>query len=177
MKFLATAFLLCSSVALASPAQVIMIRHAEKAPGNDLSAQGYQHAQELVPYFESDADVTQYGTPVAIYAMEPSSEDPSNRAVETVTPLAQALNLTVLANYGRDDYQNVVNEVMANSSYDGKMVLICWEHTSIPAIAAAFGVSPQPPKWDKDDYMTVFRIDFNSQGKVTQFNTFQQNLR
>ena len=166
-----------SEHSFASPAQVIIIRHAEKPPtGNDLSAQGYQHAQELVPYFESNSDVTQYGTPVAIYAMAPGGDDPANRAIETVTPLANALSLQVLSPFTRLEFAPVVNAIMTNPAYDGKMVLVCWEHKAIPGLAAQFGVSPTPSKWNGSDFTTVFRIDFTSEGKVSNFTTFSQQL-
>ena len=81
-----------SSTSWATPAQVLIIRHAEKpASGPDLSPQGYQHAQELVSYFESNPEVTQYGRPFAIYAMANNSADSGLRPIETVTPLAHAL--------------------------------------------------------------------------------------
>lgn len=176
MKMLIVYIALCSGIAFASPAQVIIIRHAEKGTGNDLSPQGYQHAQELVSYFESNPDVTQYGTPIAIYAMSPSEDDPSNRAVETVTPLAGALGLTLQGQFSKMQIQQVASAVMSDAAYSGKMVLICWEHKVIPDLAVALGVSPEPPKWDKDDFDSVYRIDFDAQGAVTKFDIFTQQL-
>jgi hypothetical protein len=174
---LLSSLFLVSTVALAGPAQIIIIRHAEKpATGNDLCPAGVQHAQELVSYFQTDKKVTQYGTPVAIYAMAPSDSDESQRPIETVTPLAKALGLTINKQFAQTDFEPLKAAIMNNSAYDGKMVLICWEHKVIPDLAAALGVSPEPSKWHGSDFTTVYRINFDSNKNVTDFKTFSENI-
>jgi hypothetical protein len=164
----------------ATPAQVLLIRHGEKpSTGDDLSPQGQQRAQAYVHYFETNPEVLEYGTPVAIYAMKASTgsddTDFSYRPVETVTPLAQALGLQVQANYEKDDIQPLVSEIMSNPAYEGKMVLICWEHKVIVDIAAQFGVSPTPETWSGSVYDQVWEIDFSG-NQVSNFREFSEHL-
>jgi hypothetical protein len=164
----------------ATPAQVLLIRHGEKpSTGDDLSPQGQQRAQAYVHYFETNPEVLEYGTPVAIYAMKASTgsddADFSYRPVETVTPLAQALGLQVQANYEKDDIQPLVSEIMSNPAYEGKMVLICWEHKVIVDIAAQFGVSPTPETWSGSVYDQVWEIDFSG-NQVSNFREFSEHL-
>jgi len=164
----------------ATPAQVLIIRHGEKpSTGDDLSPQGQQRAQAYVHYFETNPDVLDYGTPVAIYAMKASAggedEDLSFRPVETVTPLAQALGLQVQANYEKDDVQSLVSDIMSNPAYDGKMVLICWEHKVIVDIAAQFGVSPTPNAWPGSVFDQVWEINFSGD-QVSNFREFSEHL-
>jgi hypothetical protein len=58
-----------ASSLLAEPAQVIIIRHAEKPEdGNELSLEGRERAAALAPYFLANLDLLEFGPPVAIYA-------------------------------------------------------------------------------------------------------------
>lgn len=185
---LAFTFLGIASSAWATPAQVLIIRHGEKpATGNDLSPQGYQRAQAYVNYFQTNPAVLDYGTPVAIYAMKPAdpndpdysdnsdTEDSSNRPIETVTPLAQALGLELHDQYTRKQIPALVNDIMSNPDYDGRMVLICWEHKVINDIAAQFGVNPEPDKWSDDVYDQVWEINFSGD-QVSNFKEFSEHL-
>jgi hypothetical protein len=175
--FLGVLFALPPAATFAMPSQVIIIRHAEKpAKGNQLCAAGYQHAAELVSYFQTNKDVTEYGTPEAIYAMAPSSSDGTLRPIETVTPLATALGQPVLHPYSRKQLAPLVNAIMTNPAYSGKMVLVCWEHTVIPELIAQFGVGSPLGPWADSDFTSVYRIDFLSNGQVSGFTHFQQDI-
>ena len=43
------------------------------------------------------------------------------------------------------DYAQMVKEILTKPEYDGKVVLICWEHKAIGDLATAFGVA-QPSR-------------------------------
>ena len=134
-----------ATISKASPAQVILIRHGEKPEeGNELNARGRQRAQALVNYFKSNPAVTRYGTPVAIYAMGQHGPSGSMRPIQTVTPLAQSLGLNLLTSYTKNEVTDLAEEILGNHDYDGKMVLICWEHKMIPAIVQALGYANTP---------------------------------
>jgi hypothetical protein len=166
-----------ASATWATPTQVLIIRHGEKpAQGNDLSAKGEERAKALVSYFETSPEVTQYGTPVAIYAMAPDdSEDPSRRPIETVTPLADSLGLKILTPFARDEVKDLADEILSNPKYDGKMVLICWEHKKIDKLTHELGVDPEPDEWPDDVFNQVWEIDY-SQGQVSHFRQYSQHV-
>jgi hypothetical protein len=168
---------LTTNSAWATPAQVLIIRHAEKPDsGPDLSPDGYERAQLLVNYFETNPNVTEYGTPVAIYAMRPDkSALSSNRPVETVTPLAQALGLQIQEKYVRKQTAELVQDILSNPAYEGKMVLICWEHHAISDIVANFGVDPLPAAWPDDDFGSVWEINFSGD-QISSFKQFSEHL-
>jgi hypothetical protein len=107
--------------------------------------------------------------------MGQGSADSSNRAVETVTPLAQSLGLKIQDQYKKNDVKALVSEILSSSQYDGKMVLICWEHKVITDIAVQFGVSPAPAAWPGDDFSTVYELDF-SNGALSKFTTFSEKV-
>ncbi len=174
------------SLAAAAPAQIILIRHGEKpAQGNQLDEQGFARARALVNYFKTNPAVTAYGTPVAIYAMKPKGPNGSVRPIQTVTPLAEALGLPVISDYLRDDASDLANAVLSNKAYDGKMVLVCWEHNAIPdivaALAAAAGTADGvqdalPDNWDGNAFDRTWILDFSPDGKITSFRDLPQRL-
>lgn len=128
----------------AGPAQVILIRHAEKPEeGHDLSLKGRERAAALVPYFQETPEVLEFMKPVAIYAQKSTDGHPSRRPVQTVQPLAAALKLPV-RQFGHSDFQDMVKEIRGAAEYEGKTVLICWEHHVITKIANEFGVKDPP---------------------------------
>src|SRR5438445_235430 len=86
------------ATAQAQPRQVLIIRHAEKPEGDSihLSPEGQQRAEALLRLFTKSADRPDpFPTPDFIFATKKSSH--SNRPLETVLPLAKALNLDVNA--------------------------------------------------------------------------------
>ena len=172
--------LLGAGTAFAAPAQVILIRHAEKpAEGTGLSAQGFKRAEALVKFFTTEAAVTRYGTPVAIYAAAPKHEDSSVRSIQTVTPLANALNIKIDTRFTRGQTNKIVRDLMENPAYDGRLVLVCWQHTNLVEIAqnlAEYNNSPRvsiPQLWPDDVYDRVWILDLKD-GQVVSFKNIQQ---
>jgi hypothetical protein len=168
--------LAANSVALAQPAEIIIIRHAEKSPqGNHLSLAGRERAAALVPYFLETPDVLEFKTPVAIYAQAPKNGTASVRAVETIKPLAEALKLPINETYVRDDYRKLVAEIMARKDYDGHTVLICWEHKVILDIAKELDVENVPSNWPASTYDRTWIIKF-APGQKPQLRDLPQRL-
>ncbi len=178
----ALAALLLAGTAYAEPAQVILIRHAEKQPGEPvLSAKGYKRAALLKDFFMEEATVTHYGAPAAIYAAAPKHEDSSVRSIQTVTPLAKALGLDIDDSYTRGQTGKLVREIMETPAYDGRMVLVCWQHDNLVKIAyglAEYNNSPRvgiPLVWDDGSFDRVWILDLKN-GRVTAFKDIPQRL-
>jgi len=113
-----------------------------------------------------------FSAPNYIFATQASKN--SKRPIETVTPLAEAINLPI--NDGITDkdpaIQKMVNAIL--NDYPGEIVLICWHHGKIPEIAKALGVS-KPPKWDGKVFDRVWQITF-PKGKASLANLPQMLL-
>jgi len=162
--------------ALSQPAEVIIIRHAEKPPeGNELTLQGRERAAALVPYFRETAELLEFNAPVAIYVPLPKNENSSIRSAQTVAPLAIALHLTLNSTFHKDQVSEMAKEILNNERYDGKMVLICWDHKTIPPIAKAFGVEDAPDKWPGDSFDRDWIIRFHAGAKPV-FRDLPQRL-
>lgn len=178
MKFLMTLLVLCTlhSALVALPKYVIIIRHAEKqSEGYELSLKGRERAEALAPFFMGNDLVTGFGVPNVIFAQTPSAAYPSMRSFETVAPLAKALKVSIHKEFEHLQYPQLVETIKKNPAYDGKVVLICWEHHVIPEIAKLFGAKNVPEKWHGDVFDRIWVVGFHSEGEVT-FKDFSQRL-
>lgn len=172
---LITTFLLSISTLNALPAQVILIRHAEKpSSGSELSLRGQERAAALAPYILGTQVYTKYGPPVAIFAQNPKNDKSSIRSIQTVAPLSAALGLTTNHSFTRKEYKGLVDEITTNPLYTGKTVLICYEHKTIPEIAQKLGVK-FTPKWPGHVYDWVWVITFDSKN-TPKLQIFPQQL-
>lgn len=187
MKKILLTLLFCAAAApaFAAPAQVILIRHAEKQEeGNQLSEKGYKRAEALVKFFQAAPAVTGYGTPVAIYAAAPKNEDSSIRSIQTVTPLARALGMTVNANFTRGQAHKLVADIMENPRYTGRLVLVCWQHGHLADIVrelaeySPYGPAAQvalPDAWPDSRFDRAWIIDLY-RGRVASFRDIPQRV-
>lgn len=185
LTFCAAAALAFAAPSFAAPAQVILIRHAEKPEnGSELSERGWKRAEALVWFFQTAPAVTQRGTPFAIYAAAPKNEDSSIRSIQTVTPLAKTLNKAINTKFTRGQTHKIAVDIMENPAYTGKMVLICWQHTNLVEIAGELagynGTAPDaqvslPAAWPDQSFDRVWILDLY-RGKVVSFKNIPQRL-
>lgn len=146
------------------PAQIILIRHAEKPndPKNPhLSRPGAKRAERLVSFITTDPALTRVGLPVAVFATQTTKHGNGQRTQETVAPLARALKLRVQTPFVAKDYARLAKLILANPAYAGKTVLICWNHEEISQLAVALGVTKEPPKWKPDVFDRVYIISYD----------------
>lgn len=169
MKFTHLAIALFSACSLfAMPAQVVLMRHAEKASsGAYLSLKGRQRAAALVPTFLGSPSLLHYGPPVAIYVMKSGNKEPAVRWAQTVIEVADQLNISLQNQYNRREIEALVKEIKGSEEYEGKMVLICWSHGELPKIAELFGAKKAPKKWDREVFDRFWIITFQEDGTVT----------
>jgi broad specificity phosphatase PhoE len=173
--FLLPVFLFTNAL-LAEPAEIVIIRHAEKpSQGNELSLAGRERAAALLPYFLGNPEVLDFGRPVAIYAQSQKHTTSSLRPIQTVQPLADALHLKIKDAFDRDDYKKMVAEIKHESKYDGHTVLICWEHKVIPEIAKEFEADDAPRRWHGDSFDRTWVLKGKS-GHRYKFKDLPQKL-
>jgi hypothetical protein len=134
-----------------------------------------QRAEQLVSFITTDPTMTRFGLPVAVFATRTTKDDNGQRTQETVAPLARALKLPVQTPYHGKDYAALAKQILANPAYAGKTVLICWNHEQITQLAAALGVTPEPPKWKGSVFDRVYVISY--QGGATTLTTARYGTR
>lgn len=159
---------------------IMLVRHAERPdedagsePGIDadgarcdesLTATGWRRAAALTDLFAAGAG--EPGSPLvrprALFASTPSTKKGSKRSLQTISPLAQRLDLDVDTRFGRDDVTDLAEEVTRT----GGPVLISWQREYIPDIVDALGGAdrPVPDPWPEDRYDVVWVLTPASDG-------------
>ena len=152
--------LLVTIQAWSLPAQIVIIRLGEKIDDSyhDLSPKGCERAFQLTNFF------TKFNSAVAVYAQGMKKSTSSIRPLETIAPTAKMLGLRINNSYLKDDITAVTNEIMTASAYDGKTVLISWEHAAIINLTAAFGVqlSAQLQVWPGSVFDQAWIITYSN---------------
>jgi len=159
------------------PAHILIIRHAEKPATEsvDLSPRGKERARALRNLFKkSETRPKKLPTPDFVFATKDSAK--SKRPGETVAPLAKKLELTVNAAYANEDYARLAKELLSDSKYAGRTVLVCWHHGTIPELAKKLGAADAPAHWKDAVFDRVWRIDYDEEGKARFRNLPQQLL-
>ena len=158
------------------PSQIVIIRHAEKPKvGIELSDVGRMRSAKLPNYFDSQSILSEFGSPVAIYAATPNTEGDSLRSIQTVIPLAEHFKLKINQNFTKKNIHDLVEDILNNPLYSNRTVIICWDRSGIPTIARLFGAMDSPAIWNTDVYDRTWVIRFNK-NQCPQFMDLAQRL-
>jgi hypothetical protein len=170
------AFAQDADVSAKAPTVIYVLRHAEKLPGDEtkdpnLTPTGYKRAGLIPTLFIAKNGTPRLLHPDFIFAADTSKH--SNRPIETITPTARALNLPLNHDFQDKDTAEISKELLSGK-YAGKVVVICWRHSEIPALAAALGVADAPAKWDPDVFDQIWEIQWV--GGKAQLTTMPEEL-
>jgi hypothetical protein len=163
----------------ATPKEVVIVRHVDKWNfkhyGPTVDPTGYARAVNLAFYF-----LNKFGYPDYIVATNPSNQykySESIRELQTVAPLVNILAIndinkggfSILHPYRPPQYALLAKELLKNSKFNDKLVLICWDHFTIPALATKLGVKEKIPTWPKRDFDTVYILKYANNGRLAHF--------
>jgi broad specificity phosphatase PhoE len=168
------AFLISGSL-WAMPAQIFLIRHAEKPhgeEGTELSEKGWKRAAALPEIFERP-EFSRFGRPFALYAMKPGDKQGSVRPRQTLKLVAQKFGLEIQSDYSKKEIRSLVQEIRDDRELDGKMIVICWGHELLEELAEELGASA--PNWKDKIYDRVWLFDFDGT-KLINFQDLPQRL-
>jgi hypothetical protein len=186
----------CADLALAQgdakknakyPRRVLIIRHAEKTGENGdihLSKRGYERAEVLHRLFEASKERAKpFPTPDFILAA--ANDKSSQRPLETVTPLAKTLKLTIHEKFesklpvkadDKTGMHRLRDEIFGDSKYFGKTILVAWRHKSLPELARTLKATNAPTKWEENAFDRVWQITYDDQGNAAFVNLPQRLL-
>jgi hypothetical protein len=151
--------LLFATIVQAAPSQVVIIRHGEKpASGNELSDVGWQRAHALPEFLGKFQKIA------ALYAGSPEKPGGSVRSIQTITPFSQKIGMNIHTEFTKKNLSGLVHAVMTNKAYDGRTIIICWEHVVIPDMVKLFGAVNAPSTWADDVFDRAWVLNFTSQG-------------
>jgi hypothetical protein len=144
----------------------MLIRHAEKpAEGIDLAPAGFARAKALPQLFGGAGAPPPHNLPRPDFLFATHLSKNSNRPVETITPLSEALKLPISHDVADKDYATLATDLLSGK-YAGKVVLVAWHHGSLPGFAKALGATPPYDPWPDTQFDRVWRIDYKD-GKAT----------
>lgn len=165
----ATAALAAPAAPATHPAEIVILRHAEKPTPKDvhLSERGLQRAAALPSLFPARLAV-----PQILIAARQSKH--SNHAHETLAPLADALHLPIDEHLPDGKYRELARRLLSDARYEGMHVCICWHHETIPQLASALGARGAPSKWHDKVFDQVWRLRY--QDDRVRFDVVSQHL-
>lgn len=145
---------------------IMVIRHAERPLRNvsGVDPHGAQDKHSLIPRgWERAGALAVLFTdpprplmcPQHVFAASATRESDSKRPIQTVTPLAKKLGLTVESKFTKGRESDMVTAAKARKG----SVLIAWQHEAIPKIAKLIVGRGTYPRWGQScyDMIWVFR--------------------
>ena len=171
----------------APPDVIYIIRHGEKpadppalgpgqavpvpAPPFGVDFQGNQDAHSLLPrgwqrsgalavLFDPASGALQAGLQVPAALLSPSYGAPAkttvHRTYQTIQGLSERLGIPIASDFAEGEEPQLAASVVSTSS---GVVLICWEHRHIPALASSLPTSAGtviPQKWPGDRFDVIW---------------------
>jgi fermentation-respiration switch protein FrsA (DUF1100 family) len=154
---------------------IVLVRHGEKPKGlGQLDCQGLNRALALPPVIAKT-----FGRPSAVFAPDPSQQREDYgvsydyvRPLATIEPTAIFFGLPVNASFGVSNTDGL-RAALEQPLYRNAVVIVAWEHRLIETIArallAAHGGDPAlVPKWDKDDFDSIYVVTITVTGDAAK---------
>jgi hypothetical protein len=171
-----TMLLLTGAAADNAVQTVVFIRHGEKPDKGlgQLNCQGLNRALALPSVIAKT-----FGRPDAIFAPNPSHRkidagEPFDyvRPLATIEPTAITFGLPVNASIGYSDVVGL-QAAIEQAQYRNAFILIAWEHNMIENAARALlaahgGDVAVVPKWDGDDFDSIYVVTISRSGDTTK---------
>jgi phosphohistidine phosphatase SixA len=146
-----------------TPRMVLIIRHGEKPSDKgdpNLNAAGRLRAQMLAQRLPALYAIS------ALFAAAQSKD--SNRSNETIQPLSDVIHVPVDDTFAADQQRALAEHILHDSpDLKDKIVLICWHHEKIPALAQNLDASPVPAFWPDSDFDSIWQLQYSASGFAT----------
>ena len=150
--------------ALATPKNVIIIRHAEKIQGGiRLNLQGLERTGAL-PYYFSGTPLYNNPAPTHVFATALDKPDSPVRTIQTCTPIANHYNVPLNIDFKHTETKEIAEEILKNPKYNDSTVLMCWSHGHIRPIVLALG-GEDPGEWPKEIFDQVYLLTYDHSDK------------
>jgi hypothetical protein len=140
------------------PKTTLLLRHAEEPKEQaslDLSQAGRNRADKLSSFIPSE-----FGVPDFVFAASPT--DASVRAYLTMRPLADATKRRIDGSYKARDFGALASKLLNDPAFAGKLIVVCWTHSELPALASSLNVrlGDFPEQWDEKVFNLIFRLAY-----------------
>jgi len=160
--------------ARATPELVLLLRHGHKsgeAGDYNLSPQGFERAialASLLPHC--------FGRPSQIRTFYLDPESGKNaRSYQTAVPLAVATGLNIIIDTAsRENSFRSGRHILTDPSFDGRRVVLFWEHRRLPELAAGLGWPTMAPIGD-DDFDQLIALRYRPGAAQPQVDHYSQS--
>jgi hypothetical protein len=127
---------------------------------HSLLPRGWQRSGALTVLFDPALGALQAGLQTPGVLLSPFYGDPdktiAHRTYQTVQGLGDRLGVQIISTFAEGQEPDLAGNVVSN--YSG-VVLICWEHDHIPALASALPATPEtviPQAWTGDRFDVIW---------------------
>ena len=170
---------------IVGPANIFIIRHGEKVKTlSNLDCNGVLRSTYIPKLIEKIND-DGYGIHTLLTAFDYNSMHQE----QTIELSSWLLNIPLFMYGHSSQTEKIIKELFTNPYYNGKTVLICWEHRCIQQIVKniieygtrARGLTnytfknpngtSELPYWDKNNYSSIFHFD-----EQLNFAVFNENI-
>jgi len=154
-----------------TPSRILLLRHAEEPDDPkdpDLTEAGRARAEKLASFIPE-----QFGKPDFVFAA--AVRPRSGRAYLTMRPLCDAIAVSLDASLKAKDYSVLATRLFSDAAFADKLVVACWTHTELPALAIALE-APQgdyPDPWDASVFNLIVQLDYSEAGKPVVTSVIQ----
>lgn len=167
------------------PENIFIIRHGEKIKSkNALDCNGILRSTYIPELIES---LNKHG--FGINYIVTAYDYASMHQQQTVSLTSWLFNIPIFMYGSQTESEKAVNELFTNPYFDGKSILICWEHNCIQTLLSniieigskAKGLnnyvfknqegSSELPYWDTNNYKSIYYLD-----NELNFNIFEEKF-
>jgi len=173
LSLLVVATWLLSARAMATPAQVLLLRHGDKDSERsdyNLSPKGFERSIQLGRMIPAC-----FGAPtfIGVYEFDPVSAK-NARSYQTAVPLAVSTGINIeMIRGSRTNSLATGQRVLQDKSLTGARAVFIWEHRNLPDFAKGLGWGAMAPI-AADDYDQLVVLTWSSASAPPQVQQFSQ---
>jgi hypothetical protein len=168
------------------PSNIFIIRHAEKFKSKfALDCNGILRSTYISNVIE---DLNKLG--FGIHSIITPYDYSDMHKVQTISIASWLMNINIFMYGEKDDVDKTINHIYKNSYYDGKTILICWEHDCIQKLLKSIlsigskaknltnyvfkniEGTDKLPYWNVNNYSSIYHLD-NS----LNLNILEENIQ
>ncbi len=168
---------------------IAFLRHGEKPAAGlgQIDCQGLNRALKLPAALAALFPAPAFGRPAAIFAPNPSVAKRDHgvmydyvRPLATIAPTAVGLGMPINSEFGYDDVKGLT-KALENGDYRDALVLVAWEHRmadkAVRKLIKDHGGDPDAvPKWDRDDFDSVYVVTIDWDRRRATFEKKAEGL-
>ena len=81
--------------------------------------------------------------------------------------LADSIKSRIDGSYKARDFAQLASKVLADPAFDDKLIVICWTHSELPALASSLNIRTGdfPEQWDEQVFNLIFQLTYKDRAR------------